>query len=124
MCTLGEHLAAYASAPGAPSPKLTRTRVFCRLESSEGVDLAEGHRDLSDQVLTIWIGLAVLDVLLSDKDVDPQPRDEVNPYFIRAAHVIPGDLHPIRPMMRLSSSPDEKLPRRLWPTREVSVSGV
>ncbi|MGF9762513.1 hypothetical protein AAII07_45865 [Microvirga sp. 0TCS3.31] len=55
-------------------------RVFpAWLESSKGVDLPEGCRDLDDFVLTIWISLPVLDVPFSDKDVDPQPRDEVDP---------------------------------------------
>jgi hypothetical protein len=118
MRTLGEHLGAYAPALRDLSPELNVAGVFSWgvfswgvfswLESPEGVDLSEGRRDLDDQVLTIRIGLPVFDVALSDKDGDPQSRNEVDPCFIRAAHVIPGDLHPIRPMMRLSSSPSPR----------------
>jgi hypothetical protein len=76
---LEEHLEAYASVLGAPSLRLTRAGLFSSLESSEGVDLAEGCRDLDDHMLTIRIGFPGLDVPLWDKDVDPQPRDEVDP---------------------------------------------
>jgi hypothetical protein len=51
-------------------------------------------------VITIRIGLPSHDGTLRDKDVYPEPFDEIEAHSLRTVHFIPRDLHPVRPMIR------------------------
>ncbi len=46
-------------------------------------------------MMTIRISLPSLNGMFRDKDVDPQPQDELEAPRLRAVYVIPGDLHPV-----------------------------
>jgi hypothetical protein len=75
------------------------------LARPEAIDLSEGRRDRDHLVMTLRIGFPSRDGALRDKDVNPQPRDEMETHSLRAVHVVPRDLHLVHPMMRPSSSP-------------------
>ena len=81
------------------------------LARTKAVELPEGRRDSNDPMMTIRISLPSLDRIVRDKDVDPEPRDKVEAPCLRAVHVIPGNLHPIR---RVIPSPVDMPPSELW----------
>jgi hypothetical protein len=62
-------------------------------------------------MMTIRISLPSLDGMFCDKDVDPQPRDELEAPCLRAVYVIPGNLHPIRQVI---PSPVNTPPSAVW----------
>jgi hypothetical protein len=70
------------------------------LARPEAVQFSTTRRDMDHLVITIWIGLPSHDGTHRDKDVNPEPCDEIEAHSLRTVHFIPTDLHPVRPMIR------------------------
>jgi hypothetical protein len=68
------------------------------LTRTKAIDRFQGRRDRNNPMVAIWIGFPPSDRAVCDKNVDPEPRDELEASCFRAVHVIPGNLHLVCPV--------------------------
>jgi hypothetical protein len=101
------------------------------LARPEAVQFSTTRRDMDHLVITIRIGLPSHDGTLRDKDVYPEPCDEIEAHSLRTVHFIPGDLHPVRLVIRrhrgIMASGSEltiKSPIRVVHSIRVAAEGV